>query len=136
MRNILLLLFFLGYVTPCFSGELSSSNSICTPEERLLDKRHWLYFGWAEDHPKAISLMGGGVYPRRPRLPQRDDHSWEYSREPWHKHSSDLVMFMMSVDHSAPYYPDEHNIYRRKIIYWSLAEGYLPFPVSQWANPL
>ena len=115
-----------------YSQNTDNTATDYLPDESLLDKRHWLYFGWAEDHPKAISLMGGAVYPRRPKLPKKDDHSWDYSRVPWHKNSSDPVLFMLSVDNSTPYYPDENNIYRRKIIHWSVAEGYLPFPVSQW----
>jgi hypothetical protein len=110
--------------------EASPSNLLI--KEDLFAKKQWLYFGWKEDHPKAISLMGGAVYPRRPKLPKHDDHSWECSKEPWHKNSSDVVLFLLSVDGSAPYYPDEMNPNRRKEIAWSLAENYLPVPVSQW----
>jgi len=117
--------------TSAFSFSQDVDNSALI-DESMLDKRHWIYFGWAEDHPKAVSLMGGAVYPRRPHLPKRDDHSWDHSRMPWHKNSSDIVMFMLSVDNSTPYYPNENNIFRRKIIDWSIAENYLPFPVSQW----
>lgn len=129
LKNLILtvFLFFISN-TLCVAQELTNT----AVNENLLNKRQWLYFGWEEDHPKAISLMGGAVYPRRPRLPENDDHSWEYSRTPWHKNSSDIVLFMLSVDNSTPYYPDENNIYRRKIIDWSIAENYLPFPISQW----
>ena len=46
--------------------EIAPDNLLIS--EDLLDKRHWLFFGWEEDHPKAISLMGGTLYPRRPKL--------------------------------------------------------------------
>jgi hypothetical protein len=101
-------------------------------DEHLFDKKHWQYFGWEEDHPKAISLMGGAVYPRRPRLMQMDDHSWEYSKEPWHSNSSDLVCFLLSVDGSEPWYPNENSPERRTNIQWSLAENYLSAPTSGW----
>ena len=132
IRLSVIVLFFLATSAFSYSQNTGNTASDYSMDESLLDKRHWLYFGWAEDHPKAISLMGGAVYPRRPQLPKKDDHSWDYSRMPWHKNSSDIVMFMLSVDKSTPYYPDETNIYRRKIIHWSVAEDYLPFPVSHW----
>ncbi|MDR2627009.1 MAG: hypothetical protein LBC40_03130, partial [Dysgonamonadaceae bacterium] len=66
-------------------------------DENLLDKRQWLYFGWEEDHPKAVSLMGGAVYPRRPKQPAGDNDGWKYSKDPWHQNSSDIVLFLLSV---------------------------------------
>ena len=127
-RKILSIIIFLMVGLPLFAQE---PTKLMIDESRL-DKCQWLYFGWEEDHPKAISLMGGGVYPRRPRLPKVDDHSWEYSRKAWHENSADPVFFLLSVDGSEPYYPDETAPFRRKAIHWSIAENYLPFPVSEW----
>ncbi|MBK5721875.1 hypothetical protein JGH11_13425 [Dysgonomonas sp. Marseille-P4677] len=129
MRNILFCIIFFGLVGLPLLAQESTRDLV---DESRIDKRHWQYFGWEEDHPKAISLMGGGVYPRRPRLDKNDDHSWEFSRKAWHKNSADPVFFLLSVDGSEPYYPDETSPFRRKIIHWSLAENYLPFPVSVW----
>lgn len=97
-----------------------------------VDLQHWVYFGWEEDHPKAISLMGGALYPRRPKLTERDDESWNYSKVKWHKSSDKPIYFMLSVDGSEPYYPDETSPTRRTDIKWRLAEDYLPFPTSTW----
>lgn len=101
------------------------------PVDRL-DNRHWTYFGWKEDHPKAVSLMGGALYPRRPKMPSGDDHSWDYSREAWHPEASEVILFLLSVDGSEPFYPFEKKPDRREKILWHLAEGYLPSPVSEW----
>jgi hypothetical protein len=127
-------LFLCAIVSESYSQEIKTETqaSNLLIKENLLAKNQWLYFGWIEDHPKAISLMGGAVYPRRPKLAKNDDHSWEYSKQPWHKNSSDIVLFLLSIDGSAPYYPDETNPNRRKVIEWTLAENFLPFPVSQW----
>lgn len=97
-----------------------------------LSKDNWLYFGWEEDHPKAVSLMGGALYSRRPVLEKHDDHSWEHSKSPWHKDSEKPIFFMVSVDGSAPFYPDETSPSRRTDIEWTLPDGYLPFPTSKW----
>lgn len=96
------------------------------------DLQHWVYFGWEEDHPKAISLMGGALYARRPKLKEGDNESWKYSKEAWHKDSDKPIFFKLSVDGSAPFYPDEKSSSRRKDIRWDLAEDYLPFPTSEW----
>lgn len=107
-------------------------NASKLSDTEKIDKQHWLYFGWEEDHPKAISLMGGALYARRPKLQSHDDHSWEYSKEAWHPKSSEPVFFKLGVDGSLPYYPDEQSTDRRENIKWFLAESFLPFPVSQW----
>ena len=129
-------LFLVTVIFSAYSQENATNNvnefSNLLIKEEHLDKQHWLYFGWEEDHPKAISLMGGAVYPRRPRLPRRDDHSWGYSKDPWHKNSSDVVVFLLSVDDSEPFYPSERDPERRKNIQWNIAENYLPFPTSAW----
>jgi hypothetical protein len=111
----------------------TGSPNLLIDEERF-DKIHWLYFGWEEDHPKAISLMGGAVYPRRPKLSKENPKSahWEFSKQPWHKSSSGIVLFLLSVDGSVPFYPDEKDPFRRKTIDWSIADNYLPFPISKW----
>lgn len=96
------------------------------------DLQHWTYFGWEEDHPKAISLMGGALYARRPKLANGDNESWNYSKKAWHQDSDKPVFFMLSVDESLPYYPNEQSPLRKKNIKWELAEGYLPFPTSTW----
>lgn len=102
------------------------------PDSVKINKRLWLYFGWQEDHPKAISVMGGALYSRRPQLPAQDGHSWYFSKEAWHSDSNKPLFFMLSVDGSAPFYPDEFSPTRRTDIHWHLAEGSLPFPVSCW----
>lgn len=111
----------------------SSALNIRTDSIKTCQK-NWLYFGWEEDHPKALSLMGGGLYSRRPILAKNDDHSWECSKEPWHKDCDKLLFFMVSVDGTDPYYPDENTPTRRKDIQWRLAERSLPFPVSTWEH--
>ena len=97
-----------------------------------VDANHWCYFGWEEEHPKAISTMGGALYSRRPMLQKGDDHSWEFSRPAWHKDADKPVFFMLSVDGSEAFYPDEFSPTRRMDVQWNLAEGYLPFPCSLW----
>jgi len=129
-KQIILLASLLFLQVTTISAQESQTNLLI--DENQLDKTQWLYFGWEEDHPKAISLMGGAVYPRRPKMAKNDDHSWEYSKKPWHKNSSDIVLFMLSVDNSEPFYPYEKNPDRRKTIHWSIAENYLPAPVSKW----
>lgn len=114
----------------CFSVKASSIE----PDSVKVNKVNWVYFGWEEDHPKANSLMGGGLYARRPKLLKRDNHSWEFSKEAWHKDSDKPLFFMLSVDGADPFYPDEFSITRRKDIDWHLAEGSLPFPVSSWEH--
>lgn len=104
------------------------------PDSIKVDKLNWLYFGWIEDHPKAISVMGGGLYPRRPKLAKQDDHSWGTSKEAWHKDSDKPLFFMLSVDGGEAFYPDEMSPTRRQDIKWSLAEGSLPFPESEWEH--
>lgn len=103
-------------------------------DENQLDKRHYIYFGWDEVHPKAISLMGGALYPRRPGIVKGENNPqiWEYSQPAWHKNSMDLVLFLLSVDGAPPYYPDETAGNRRESIKWSFAGDYLPAPVSAW----
>ncbi len=103
-------------------------------DENQLAKRHYVYFGWSEMHPKANSLMGGALYPRRPRMikGENDPQTWEYTQPAWHKNSMDVVVFLLSVDGGKPYYPDEFADNRRETIKWSLAEDYLPAPTSVW----
>lgn len=127
LRSILLIL---GVAALCLPS-LSAFAEVNTDSLKI-SKNNWLYFGWEEDHPKAISLMGGAVYPRRPKLEKNDNHSWEYSKQPWHKDSEKPLFFMVSVDGSAPFYPDETSPSRRTDIKWTLPEGYLPFPTSVW----
>lgn len=98
------------------------------------DRRHAIYFGWNEDHPKAVSLMGGALYARRPRLLTYDDHSWNYSLPPWHQNSASPVLFMLAVNGGEPFYPDEQAPSRKQDIQWKLAEDYLPSPLSQWTK--
>jgi len=102
--------------------------------ENQLAKRHYIYFGWDEVHPKANSLMGGALYPRRPKMikGENGEQIWANSQPPWHKNSMDVVIFLLSVDGSEPYYPDEFAENRREKIKWSLAEDYLQAPVSVW----
>lgn len=111
---------------------LSSFATSVEPDSVKINKRLWLYFGWEEDHPKSISVMGGALYSRRPQLPNNDNHSWHCTKEAWHSNSSKPLFFMLSVDGSAPFYPDEFSPTKRKDIHWHLAEGSLPFPVSCW----
>jgi hypothetical protein len=99
-----------------------------------LAKRFYVYFGWSEMHPKANSLMGGALYPRRPRMIKGENNPqiWANSQPAWHKNSMDVVLFLLSVDGGKPYYPDEFAEDRRETIKWSLAENYLPAPTSVW----
>jgi len=110
-----------------------SPSPLVVPYARL-DNRHWIYFGWKEDHPRAISLMGGALYPRRPKIPSRDDHSWRYTKKPWHPDASKVILFLISVDDGKPFYPDEKATDRRQNIKWYLAENYMPSPVSEWKH--
>jgi len=103
-------------------------------DENQLAKRHYIYFGWDEIHPKAISLMGGALYPRRPKMIKGENSPqiWTHSQPAWHGNSMDVVLFLLSVDGGKPYYPDEFADDRRETITWSLAENYLPAPTSAW----
>ena len=113
------------------SLDVKFDTSVLLQYDRI-DKKHWLYFGWMEDHPKAISLMGGALFPRRPKLPNWDDHSWHYSKEAWHPNASDIIMFLLQVDDGDIFYPNEKATDRRQKIQWSLANEYLPAPSSKW----
>ena len=108
--------------------------SAAEPNSIKIEKKNSLYFGWEEDHPKAISIMGGALFARRPQLTKNDDHSWDTSKKAWHKDSDKPLFFMLSVDGSEPYYPDETTPTRRKDIQWGLAESNLPFPQSTWIH--
>ena len=126
MKKIFLLIIVLFCAGNTFADNI--------PLPQSLDKKHWLYFGWEESHPKAISLMGGAVYARRPKLGDKYYHPWKVSKEAWHEKSDSPVFFMLGVDGNTPFYPDEMAADRRKAIDWHLAEGYLPFPVSRWQH--
>ena len=126
MKKFLFLALFLLSTTDIFAAGIE--------EPQNLDKRHWLYFGWEEDHPKAISLMGGGVYARRPRTGRDDGISYRYAKEAWNKNSDKGVFFLIGVDGGELYYPNEKSKDRKETIKWHLAEGYLPFPVSKWQH--
>jgi hypothetical protein len=115
------------------SLEVKFEPSVLLRYEQIT-KKHWLYFGWMDDHPKAISLMGGALFPRRPKLPNMDDHSWHFSKEPWHPNASNIIMFLMQVDDGDIFCPDEKAPDRRQRIQWSLANEYLPSPVSIWSK--
>jgi len=129
------------YTLTCFKASANEEEIkfIIEPYHLLIDenqlaKRHYIYFGWSEMHPKANSLMGGALYPRRPRMikGENGDQIWANTQPAWHKNSMDVVMFLLSVDEGAPYYPDEFADDRRETIKWSLAEDYLPAPTSAW----
>jgi len=129
------------YTLTCFktSADEEEIKFIIEPsylliDENQLDKRHYIYFGWDEVHPKAISLMGGALYPRRPKMikGENNDQIWANSQPSWHKNSMDVVLFLLSVDGGEPYYPNEFADNRRETIRWSLAEDYLPAPTSVW----
>lgn len=129
------------YTLTCFKADTNEEEIkfIVEPyhlltDENQLDKRHYIYFGWNEVHPKANSLMGGALYPRRPQMIKRDNSPqiWANSQPAWHKNSMDVVMFLLSVDGGQPYYPDEFAENRRETIKWSLDEDYLPSPTSIW----
>ena len=96
---------------------IGSSGQTSLPQ---VDANHWCYFGWEEDHPKAISTMGGALYARRPMLVKGDDHSWEASRPAWHEDADKPLFFMLSVDASEAFYPDESSPTRRMDIQWGL----------------
>ena len=129
------------YTLTCFKASANEEEIkfVIEPYHLLIDenqlaKRHYIYFGWREMHPKANSLMGGALYPRRPRMikGERGAQIWANTQPAWHKNSMDVVMFLLSVDGGKPYYPDEFADDRRKTINWSLAENYLPAPTSVW----
>lgn len=130
MKHKILLSIFVLSISSCIS--LHAVN--IEPDSIKIEKKNSLYFGWEEDHPKAISIMGGALYARRPQLAKGDDHSWDTSKKAWHKDSDKPLFFMLSVDGSEPYYPDEMAPTRRKDIKWGLAESYLPFPQSVWVH--
>lgn len=113
---------------------LPASASQINPDTIKINKRNWTYFGWEEDHPKANSLMGGALYARRPKLAKGDNHSWACSKKTWHPDSDKPLFFMLSVDGSQPFYPDEFSPSRRQDIHWHLAQGSLPFPTSCWKH--
>lgn len=79
------------------------------PELYRVDRKHWLYIGWENDYPKSWTYMGGTVVPGR----------------------GQTIQFTVEVD-GQRYFPDEFAPERRQKIHWSLAEGYLPSPVSKW----
>ena len=84
------------------------------PDLYRVDRLHWLYFGWENDHPKSWSFMGGAVVPGRRQR----------------------VQFTVEIDGQI-YIPDEFAENRRQIIKWYLADGYMPSPVSEWkAGPI
>ena len=56
------------------------------------DKRHWLYFGWENDHPKALSFMGGGLIPRRAKAEDEDAKYWEHTRGPHNSERSEIIL--------------------------------------------
>lgn len=122
------IIFFVISILACNSIHAASIE----PESIKIERKNSLYFGWEEDHPKAISIMGGALFSRRPQLEKNDDHSWGTSKKAWHEDSDKPLFFMLSVDGSEPYYPDETTPTRRKDILWGLAEGNLPFPQSTW----
>jgi hypothetical protein len=79
------------------------------PDLYQVDRYHWVYFGWPEDHPKSWSFMGGTVAPGRHRRVQ------------------------FAVEQGGKLYtPDEFGTRRRTRIRWYLADEYMPSPVSEW----
>jgi len=74
-----------------------------------IDQRQWLYIGWENDHPKSLTFMGGSLSPGR----------------------GDIIQYAVEVD-NVQYVPDEYAPDRKAKIDWSLAENYLPCPVSKW----
>jgi hypothetical protein len=79
------------------------------PDLYQVDRFHWLYFGWPEDHPKSWSFMGGTVAPgQRQRI--------QFAVEQGGK----------------TYVPDEFGTRRRTSIQWFLADEFMPSPVSEW----
>ena len=74
-----------------------------------IDQHQWLYIGWENDHPKSLTFMGGSLSPGR----------------------GDIIQYAVEVD-NVQYVPDEYAPDRRAKIDWSLAENYLPCPVSKW----
>ncbi|MFQ6115088.1 MAG: PA14 domain-containing protein, partial [bacterium] len=79
------------------------------PELYRVNRKHWLYIGWQNDHPKSWNFMGGSLTPGRKRN----------------------IQYTVKVD-GKTYYPDEFAADRRSKIKWYLAEGYLPSPISEW----
>jgi len=79
------------------------------PDLYKVDRLHWLYFGWENDHPKSWSFMGGTVVPGR----------------------SQRIQYTIEVD-GQTFSPDEFAADRRETINWYLADEYQPSPVSEW----
>ncbi len=95
------------------------------------DSMHWVYFGWENDHPKSLSFMGGGLVPRRGLAKDEDEKNWAHTPEPHAAVHPGPILYGLVIDGQS-YGPDEHSPDRRKNTRWSLAEGYLPSPVSEW----
>jgi hypothetical protein len=78
------------------------------------DLLKWLYIGWENDHPKSWTFMGGGISPGL----------------------RDTIQFAVSLN-GRTYCPDELAPDRKQKVKWSLKEGFLPVPVSEWdAGPV
>ena len=81
------------------------------PAPPSIDKSHWVYFGWMGEPEKSKSLAfpGGGLSPGR----------------------RDTIQYFLSSG-STTYYPNDSAANLRSQLGWSLAEGYLPSPISTW----
>lgn len=84
------------------------------PDLYRVDRFHWLYFGWEGDYPKSWSFMGGTVVPGRRQR----------------------IQFAVKIG-GTTYVPDEMAVNRRELIKWSLADEFMPSPMSEWsAGPI
>jgi hypothetical protein len=72
--------------------------------------QHWVYFGWQGDHPKSTAMVGGDLSPG----------------------NGPIIQYSLTTG-STTYGPDEtENSSLKSRISWTLANGYLPSPISQW----
>jgi len=81
------------------------------PTAPSINKSHWIYFGWPGEPTKLKSLAfpGGGLAPARRQA----------------------IEYFVS-EGSTTYYPNDNATDLRGQLGWSLADGYLPSPISTW----
>ena len=75
-----------------------------------MSQAHWLYFGWEGDQPKSLAYVGGELSPGG---------------------GSTVIQYYLTSG-STTYYPNENASDLRDQATWSLADGYLPSPISSW----
>ncbi|MFI9380067.1 hypothetical protein [Kutzneria sp. NPDC052558] len=81
------------------------------PAAPTISKSHWVYFGWPGEPTrlKSLAFPGGGLAPARRQA----------------------ITYFVSQG-STTYYPNDNATDLRGQLGWSLADGYLPSPISTW----